>query len=282
MGETEAQDDDLEAKQHNADFARERVQIKKSKQLLKKQAELEQIKAKIEQGQELAGLEFKAKDATPEPMLDDFISDDRLYGEFKGESAIALAKYNEAHSQWERSNQSISTQRDEHKQKLLDDVNALRAVEHKFEQDIEKSKKISKSDNIEVGIDKAVEILGDRAFNFIRERIDGDLSPLVLSHLGSNMAEMEKVQAFFTSADKNSELKLVRHLTRLEDRIVNGLPKQTHVSQAKAEEPISGGASSAMNLDKEIAKINKRTDLTAFDKAMERKALKKKAESLAS
>lgn len=269
VGETETQEDDLDAKQNNASFARARV--RQSKQLQKKQEKLDQLQAQIEQGQEPAGFEFKAKEATPEPMLDDFIGDDRLYGEFKGEAAIALAKYNEAHSQWVRSNQSISTQRDEHRQKSLDNVAAMKAVEGKFAEDVETVKAIAPT--IDSDIDSAHTLLGDSDFNAIRNYI-GKNSPLVLGVIGASKATQAEL-ADVVAMGSYSEL--TKYLTRLEDKVVKNLPKKTHVSQAKAEEPISGGASSAMNLDKEIAKINKRTDLTAFDKAKQRKELKKKA-----
>jgi hypothetical protein len=273
VGETEAQDDDQETKQHNASFARERV--RQSKQLQKKQEKLDQLQAQIEQGQEPAGFEFKAKEATPEPMLDDFIEDEILFGKFKGEPAIALAKYNEAHSQWVRSNQSISTQRDEHRQKSLDNVAAMKAVEDKFAEDVETVKAIAPT--IDSDIDNAHTLLGDSDFNAIRNYI-GKNSPVVLGVIGASKAtQAELADVVALSKAQKSPIELQKYLTRLEDKVVNNLPKKTHVSQAKAEEPISGGASSAFNVDKEIAKINKRTDLTAFDKAKQRSELKKKA-----
>ena len=267
VGETEAQDDDLETKQHNASFARERV--RQSKQLQKKQEKLEQLQAQIEQGQEPAGFEFKAKEATPRPMFDDYKA--RLYDEFEGSEALMLAKLSEDTELWKESNQSISTQRDEHRQKSLDNVAAMKAVEDKFAEDIETVKAIAPT--IDSDIDNAHTLLGDSDFNAIRNYI-GKNSPLVLGVIGASKATQAEL-ADVVAMGSYSEL--TKYLTRLEDKVVKNLPKKTHVSQAKAEEPISGGASSAFNVDKEIAKINKRTDLTAFDKAMERKALKKKA-----
>lgn len=267
VGETEAQDDDQETKQHNASFARERV--RQSKQLQKKQEKLEQLQAQIEQGQEPAGFEFKAKEATPRPMFDDYKA--RLYDEFEGSEALMLAKLSEDTELWKESNQSISTQRDEHRQKSLDNVAAMKAVEDKFAEDIETVKAIAPT--IDSDIDNAHTLLGDSDFNAIRNYI-GKNSPLVLGVIGASKATQAEL-ADVVAMGSYSEL--TKYLTRLEDKVVKNLPKKTHVSQAKAEEPISGGASSAFNVDKEIAKINKRTDLTAFDKAMERKALKKKA-----
>ena len=267
VGETEAQDDDQETKQHNASFARERV--RQSKQLQKKQEKLEQLQAQIEQGQEPAGFEFKAKEATPRPMFDDYKA--RLYDEFEGSEALMLAKLSEDTELWKESNQSISTQRDEHRQKSLDNVAAMKAVEDKFAEDVETVKAIAPT--IDSDIDNAHTLLGDSDFNAIRNYI-GKNSPLVLGVIGASKATQAEL-ADVVAMGSYSEL--TKYLTRLEDKVVKNLPKKTHVSQAKAEEPISGGASSAFNVDKEIAKINKRTDLTAFDKAMQRKALKKKA-----
>ena len=267
VGETEAQDDDQETKQHNASFARERV--RQSKQLQKKQEKLEQLQAQIEQGQEPAGFEFKAKEATPRPMFDDYKA--RLYDEFEGSEALMLAKLSEDTELWKESNQSISTQRDEHRQKSLDNVAAMKAVEDKFAEDVETVKAIAPT--IDSDIDNAHTLLGDSDFNAIRNYI-GKNSPLVLGVIGASKATQAEL-ADVVAMGSYSEL--TKYLTRLEDKVVKNLPKKTHVSQAKAEEPISGGASSAFNVDKVIAKINKRTDLTAFDKAMERKALKKKA-----
>jgi len=272
VGETEAQDDDQETKQHNASFARERV--RQSKQLQKKQEKLEQLQAQIEQGQEPAGFEFKAKEATPRPMFDDYKA--RLYDEFEGSEALMLAKLGEDTELWKESNQSISTQRDEHRQKSLDDVAAMKAVEDKFAEDIETVKAIAPT--IDSDIDNAHTLLGDSDFNAIRNYI-GKNSPLVLGVIGASKATQAEL-ADVVAMGSYSEL--TKYLTRLEDKVVKNLPKKTHVSQAKAEEPISGGASSAFNVDKEIAKINKRTDLTAFDKAKQRKELKEKAKSLAS
>lgn len=243
-------------KEHNKLHASIRVKTKR----------LKELEAAIERGEVPTDHAFKPKAQAEKPKLTDFTNEERLYDEFGGNAQVALAAYNEAKEEWEGQTGSLKEQEAAHNENLKAQIQAEIEKEQAFEAAIEKHSKYVR--NLSESVDSATELLGEPAVAAIRDAI-GENSPLVLATLGKSGAEYAALQEVVKTGNPNA---VVRHLTRLEDKILANLPS-TKISRATPETPLGSGAGAFVgDIDEKMRKAASAMDFKEYERL---KAIKK-------
>jgi hypothetical protein len=234
-GETKALDSE---KKTNNLYAQNRVMSRK----------LKELESQIEAGNLPPEHAFKPVEKGDRPKLTDFVNDTRLYDEFNGSEALALASFNEAKEEWAESRSSLATQEQSHNEQLLKQVQADKVADEQFIASIDGLR--GRIPDIDQSLEKAETVLGVNDFEAIRGAVGGNAA-LVLGVIGANA----EVQAELSEAAATGHTPtLIKYLTRLEDRIVSNLPSKT-VSKAGGETPLGGGSGSMIDYDAEIVKV---------------------------
>lgn len=237
-------------KEHNNLYASNRVKTKK----------LKDLEAQIASGNVPDAHAFKPEAQSEKPKLADFVSDDVLFDKYGSSEAIALAAYNEAKEDWNAHGSTVVNQRTAHNEQLVSNVQGQIAQEEAFESNIEKHRGAIKG--LDDSLAHAEKLFGEADFNLIRDHV-GDNAPLVLAVLGSNSAERDA----FVSSISGGQASVIKHLTRLEDRIVSNLPSVNKISKSNTETPLGGGnTDSTGDLQKKIDAAAKSSNVEEYQR----------------
>jgi len=257
---TQPEENNADKSEHNRLYAENRIAKKK----------LKQLEEQLDNGVIPESHAYKPDKVTEKPRVADFVNQDRLYDEFNGSEAIALAAYNEALSDWQESSSSVEQGRTKHLENVRAQTQAQIAAEEAFEKSVVEHRKMVK--NIDDSLEKAERLLGND-FNFVRDIVGGDNAALVLAVIGSNAKEQQDfiqvAQQAITSSNPNG---LIKHLALLEQRVMSNLPSAKTISTAASETPVDGGGSGMSDID---AKMQKAADAGNTKEYQRLKAIKK-------
>lgn len=238
-------------KERNNLFAANRVKTKR----------LKELEAQLEAGNIPQGHEFKPEGQGEKPKVADFVNDDVLYDKFGGSENVALAAYQEAKEDWNAHGTTVGNQTTAHNKQMADNVRFQIAQEETFEGNIDKHRKTIKG--LDDSLASAEKIYGEGDFNAIRDAV-GDNAPLVLAVLGSNNGERDALAAAVAT---NNQAHIIKHLTRLEDKILNNLPSVNKISKANSETPLGGGSNdTGGNLQAKIDKAASAGDIDEYQR----------------
>ena len=181
---------DLAGSQPETDEAdKERNKLYAENRVAKKR--LRELEKQVDSGNIPESYAFKQSETVERPMLTDYVNEERLFSEFIGDSAVALAAYNEAKESYSEKNGSVESERAAHAESVKRQIAAQMAAETAFDESIAKHSKVV--NNIDASLERAESLLGERDFNTVRDIVGGDNAALVLATIGAN----DKVQAEF-------------------------------------------------------------------------------------
>jgi len=268
-GETQAQSE--EEDKHQKELNNAYAKTRKAKKRLK------QLEEQVESGTLPQEFAYKPQEVKPEPQLAEF--QNRLYDDFEGDANLMLAHFNEARRQHDASNQSDKQAMQAHNDSLREQIRLEREAEERFQTNVEQFAAVVP--DLDDGLAKAEKLLGEQDFNSVRS-IVGDNAPLVLGLIGANKDVQNGLQqAVFNATQTQNPTELIKYLTRLEDKVSSGLPRNK-ISKAKAETPLSGSAN-VDQLDKQLKNIEagkgEYKNLSAFEKRTAIRKLQREREA---
>ena len=249
-GETQAQSE--EEDKHQKELNNAYAKTRKAKKRLK------QLEDQVESGTLPEQFAYKPQEVKAEPQLAEF--QNRLYDDFEGDPNLMLAHFNEARRQHEASHQSDKQAMQAHNDSLREQIRLEREAEERFQTNVEQF---------------------EQDFNSVRS-IVGDNAPLVLGLIGANKEVQNGLQqAVFNATQTQNPTELIKYLTRLEDKVSSGLPRNK-ISKAKAETPLSGSAN-VDQYDKQLKNIEsgkgEYKNLSAFEKRTAIRKLQREREA---
>jgi hypothetical protein len=253
---------DLAGSQPETDEAdKERNKLYAENRVAKKR--LKELERQVDSGNIPDSYAFKPSETVERPKLTEYVNEERLYSEFNGSEALALAAYNEAKELYSEKNGSVESERVAHAESVKRQIAAQMAAENAFDESIAKHSKVV--NNIDTSLERAESLLGERDFNTVRDIVGGDNAALVLATIGAN----DKVQAEFmevaSQAIQTGNINLMgKHLARLEDRIVSNLPSAKTISTAASENPVGGDGADLSDLDKKMNAAAQKGDVGEY------------------
>ena len=276
-GEAKAQGDE-QVKAHNAAMASKRHHL--SKQIKSKEDQLNQLEQQLEQGVLPQGYEFKPQnEASERPNLDSYKS--RLFDDYEGDTSLMLAYFKEDVRKYEEANQGIDAQRQSHIDDVKADINRERKANEQFIKKTDEFRAIVP--NIDDGLngfnEKLIEARGvevaNRLMPQLRDNI-GKNAPLVLAAIGMNDKNFD---GLIDAANTGGDVGVTRFLTRLEDRLINGLPSAKTISTAASENPVGGDGAIGNDYEKILKDIEsgkgRYGSMTRFERAKEKRSIQK-------
>ncbi len=270
-GETQAQSDEEDKQKQQKELNNVYARTRKAKKRLK------QLEEQVESGTLPQEFAYKPQEAKPEPQLAEF--QNRLYDDFEGDSNLMLAHFNEARRQYDASHQSDKQAMQAHNDSLREQIRLEREAEERFQANVEQFAAVVP--DLDDGLAKAEKLLGEQDFNSVRS-IVGDNAPLVLGLIGANKDVQNGLQqAVFNATQAQNPTELIKYLTRLEDKVSSGLPRNK-ISKAKAETPLSGSPN-VDQFEKQLKNIEagkgEYKNLSAFEKRTAIRKLQKEREA---
>ena len=175
---------------------------------------------------------------------------------------MALAAFNEAKDDWAEGKGSVTESQAAHNEAFHAQTAQMLEQEKAFEAKTDEYRKTVKG--IDVSLDSAEEFLGPKDFLHVREMI-GENAPLVLAVLGSNPSEQ---QAYINALHTGNINNVVKHLARLEDKVLSNLPSAKTISKAASESPVQGSGTVDKGLEAKIEKASKAGDATEYRRLM--------------
>jgi len=245
--------------------------------LRRENRKLKQLQSRLENNQ----LDINPDDFGQKPNLREYLSDEKLYGEFNGNEALAKATHQEDLEKWQRNGQGLVNKARGELQQEIQREEYFDGIQGDFEERTKSFGHVKDLGRLINQAESAMQVAGDKE----GEVLDGTLiikqehpenAPMMLALLGTNPKLAERLMSL------QEPNQIYKFMADLEQKAISVLDRAPRISKAQAETTIdggnAGGSAQISDLDK---KIDEAADAGNFDLYSKLKKQKKDALSKA-